>query len=325
MRILSLLWHSVESDSIHNEYNYGLNPTKSLFNEQIKFIVDKYTPISIFDFANISEDNNIIKTFYKPPVLLGFDDGFKNVINFALPVLNNFEIPAILYVIGKSILNKDFVPWYLEIEHMARKTKKKTIRFDKILYDPKNKNEKISLINYLTARYKELRSENKRRTFLINLSKIFEVERPLQSHLDEDLHLVTKEDLKDLGTDSLLTISSHSMTHNPLANLTRQEQAFELEQSNLILSKNCLSYYPVIAYPNGSFNDDTINIAKKFYKFGFAVFFGSSYNNLFKYPRISIHSYNVKRLEYVLSFLRLNVLLPLKKLSYYTGLQKIGK
>jgi hypothetical protein len=207
---------------------------------------------------------------------------------------------------------------------LVRKSNKKALKYNGNRFELKKKNEKISLIKYLTVRFKECKSEDERKAFLKSLSKIFEIERPFRSNLDEDLLLVTKEDLSALGKESLLTISSHSMTHIPLANLNREEQTYELEKSNLILSENCSSYYPVIAYPNGSFNEDTIDIAQKFYKFGFAVFFGSSYNNLFKYPRISIHSYNAKKLEYVLSPLRLNLLLPLKRFSYYTGLRKTG-
>jgi peptidoglycan/xylan/chitin deacetylase (PgdA/CDA1 family) len=324
MKILSLLWHSVKNDFINQEYHYGSNPTQSIFKEQIKFIVDNYTPISIIDFANILEQNISPKVYSKPPVLLGFDDGFKDVLKYALPVLNTFEIPALFFIIGKTIIDKDFVPWFIEIKYLVRKTQKKTILYNNTTFELSTKNQRFALMNFLSAAFMNYKRESDRQTFMENLSELFDIERPLKSHLDEDLILADKEDLIALGSDSLLTISSHSQTHNILANLSRQEQIFELENSNLLLSDNCPSYYPAISYPNGSFNHDTTDIAQQFYKFGFATLLGSSYRNFFKYPRIILKSYNVERLKYVLSPLRLNLIHPVKKFLYKFRLRKIS-
>jgi peptidoglycan/xylan/chitin deacetylase (PgdA/CDA1 family) len=324
MKILSLLWHSIESDSINPDDNYGGNPTQSLFKEQMEFIVENYTPISIIDFANISEDNNSLRSYTKPPVLLGFDDGFRNVINYALPILNKFEIPALFFIMGETIINKDFVPWFIEIKHLVRKTQKKAITYNDEKFELSIKNQRFALINFLNSIFMNYKRESSRQTFLENLSELFEIERPLSDHLDEDLILANEEDLSALGSESLLTISSHALTHKILANLSRQEQIYELEKSDQLLKEHCKSYYPVIAYPNGSFNEDTIDIAQKNYKFGFALFLGSSYNNFYKYPRINIQSYNTERLKYVLSSLRINLLLPIKKILHNSGLRKIG-
>ena len=323
MKVLSLFWHSVEPDSINPEYLDGSNPTQSVFREQIEFIVDKFTPISIYDFMNISEHNRLLKSYAKPPVLLGFDDGFKNVINCALPILQEFRVPALFFVIGEILINSDFVPWYVEMKHLIRSTKKKNVVFKDISVDINSKQGRGELAHYFYRSYRDCKVEEDRQRLLISFAGSLNVDRPTNaSMLDDDLQFVSKQELSDLDSASLLTVVSHAMTHQFLASLTFEEQTYELEQSNLLLSKYCPSYYPVISYPGGSFNKDTLNIAKHIYKFGFATFPGSSYNNFYAYPRTGIKYDTVKELNYILSPLRLNLLLPIKQVLHKIGLRE---
>ncbi len=313
MKILSLYWHSVEPDSINPEYIDGSNPTASIFRDQIKFIVNKYTPISIFDFMKIIENKNLIRSYAKPPVLLGFDDGFKNVIDQALPVLSEFKIPAVIFVIGEILKNPDFVPWYVEMIHMLRKTKKKTVIYDNVTIDLVSKKGRTLLRNLFEASFKALKFDDDRQRLLTKIVGLLEVERPRASELDDDLRFVCKEDLSDFFSTSLLTVASHAMTHRNLASLTYEEQVYELEQSDSLLKEHCPSYYPAISYPDGSFNKDTVSIAKGIYKSAFALLENSSYSNLYAYSRIGVGHDTVQELVHATSFVRLNFLLPVKR------------
>ncbi len=323
MKILSLFWHSVESDSINPEYLDGSSPTESMFREHIKFIVNKYTPISIVDFMEIAENKRLIKSYTKPPVLLGFDDGFKNVVDLALPVLNEFKVPAMLFVIGEILNNPDFVPWYVEIKHLIRKTKKNTVIYDNVKVDLVSKKGRKLLMPLFAASFKALKYEDDRQRLLTNFASLLGLERPMATDLDDDLRFVCKEDLSSLGRDSLLTVASHAMTHRNLASLTYEEQVCELEQSDLLLKEHCPSYYPTVSYPDGSFCTDTIGIAKRIYKSAFATFLGSSYCDLYAYTRLCIGFDTVQELAYTTSFVRLNFLLPIKRFLNNIGIRKI--
>ncbi len=323
MKILSLFWHSVESDSIDPEYLDGSNPTASMFRDQIKYIVNKYTPISIVDFMKITEKRNLVYSFEKPPVLLGFDDGFKNVIDQALPVLNEFKIPAVFFVIGEILKNPNFVPWYVEMKHLIRKTKKKTVINDNVKTDLVSKKGRTFLMRHSTASFLSLRSESDRQRFLTNFASLLGIERTMVFELDDDLRFIDKENLSNLSSTSLLTVASHAMTHRYLTSLTYEEQVYELEQSDFLLKEHCPSYYPTVSYPLGFFNTDTIEIAKRIYKSAFAVYTGSSYRNLYAYPRIGIGHCSVQELTYTINPIRINYLLPVKRFLHNTGIRKI--
>jgi peptidoglycan/xylan/chitin deacetylase (PgdA/CDA1 family) len=294
-----------------------------MFRDNLKLIVDKYTPISISEFVEITNNRDLIRSYIKPPVLLGFDDGFKNVITQALPILDEFRIPAVFFVIGEILRNPEFVPWYVEFKHLIRRTEKRQINYGDLPIDLLSPQDHVKLLHLFEASFKACRSESDRQRLLMELDDLLGVGRPVASDLDDDLRFVTNEDLAALASSSLLTVASHAMTHRHLDSLTHEEQVTELEQSDALLRKVCPSYYPVISYPGGCFSADTIAIAKRIYKAGFAVFLKSSYRNRYGYPRICINRASVQELAYILSPIRLNCLLPLKQFLHVAGIRRV--
>ena len=323
MKLLSVFWHKIESDSIPHEFLDGANPTASMFKNHINYLVENYTPISISEFSKVVTSRNLYRSFAKPPVLLGFDDGFRSVITNGLPILNAFKVPAVFFVLGEILKNPDFIPWFVESKHLMRKTGKRVFDYGNVRIDLSVQQDWFRLRHLFFVSYRACRSEPERQNLLTDLAELLEVGRPVASDLDEDLRFVTKEDLAALRSSSLLTIASHAMTHRYLDSLTYEEQVSELEQSDALLREHCPSYYPVISYPGGAFSADTIAIAKRVYKSGFAVFLGSSYRKRYAYPRIGIDQDSVQDLAYRISPTRLNYLLPLKRFLHMIGIRRV--
>lgn len=319
-RILSVFWHSVESDSFSPDRVY---PTEHLFREHIKFLVANYTPISILDFLEIHEQKRSNDSYKKPPLLLGFDDGFKNVIHRALPILEEFRAPAVFFVIGAVLRNPYFVPWYVEVRHLIRRTTKKTLVYRGATLDLAGQPNVMHLRSLFAASFLACRSESDRQTLLQNFADSLGVTRPQAHDLDEDLQFVNGKDLAALPSSSLLTVASHAMTHRDLGILSDEEQVEELEVSDSLLRVQCPSYYPVIAYPNGSFNSKTLSIARRIYKAGFAVLLGASYRNPYAYPRIGIENDSVGEVAYAVSSKRRNYILPVKRFLHVTGIRPL--
>jgi peptidoglycan/xylan/chitin deacetylase (PgdA/CDA1 family) len=318
MKLLSFFWHSVDPDTIDSDYMDGTNPTASLFREQVEFLRARYTPVSPFEFLEAAKK----KTFYtKPPVLLGFDDGFKNVLTQALPVLEEFRIPAVFFVIGQIIKDPNFVPWFIELKHLIRTAEKTLVVFSDLRFDLTSREDCARLANFFDISLRACRSEVARQMLLSTLANTLGLNRPVAADLDADLRFVNKEDLANLGAESFLTVASHAMTHRYLTSLTYEEQVAELHESDALLRKYCPSYLPIIAYPGGAVNADTISIAKTIYHAGFAVLLGSSYDNYYAYPRLGINYDTVQDLSYVVSPLRLNCLLPVKRILYTFGIE----
>src|SRR5262245_5744045 len=241
-KIICICWHSVDSDSTNPESVDGSNPTLSQFREQIGFLTEYYSPISIRQFVELSENPSLLGVYKKPPILLTFDDGFKNVIDQALPVLSEFGVPASFFVIGQIIKNPDFVPWYVEGTHMLRRTPKTTVIYQGTTLNPRSQEGRAKLMHLFYGAFQASHRHAQSETTLFDLSELLAVKRPGAGDLDPDLRLVNADDLTKLGASSLLSIGSHAMTHRFLNNLSYTEQVFELEQSQLLLSKISPSY-----------------------------------------------------------------------------------
>jgi peptidoglycan/xylan/chitin deacetylase (PgdA/CDA1 family) len=319
-KILSVFWHSVDGHSAGPD---GTNPTVSLFREHIRFFRQNYTPISAPEFLRIYRDRRLSRFYDKPPVLLGFDDGFKNIIRHALPVLEELKVPALFFVIGEILRNPDFVPRYIEVKQLLRRARGKQFVYDGTKIDLSLPQDGIKLRRLFGASLRACNLESDRQKLLNNLAALLGVDRPKGSDLDEDLKFVDIKDLVGLTSSSQLTLASHAMTHRYLATLTDEEQVYELEQSDLLLREHCQSYYPVIAYPGGSFNAATIAIAKRTYEGGFSTFLGT-YQNLYAYRRICLGHNSVQELAYAISRKRLNYILPIKRLLHITGIRPLG-
>ena len=323
-RVLTVFWHTVESDSIPDDYRDGSSPTVSVFTQQIRFLREHYTPISIDEFLDMVDGRGPMRHFAKPPILLGFDDGFKNVIVNALPVLREYEAPATLFVIGESLRDPGFVPWFIEATHLLRKTNHRQLQYGTDIVDLDDPRACAAFKRKLEGSFRACKSQSERNRLLFELSTSTGLSRPRASELDDDLRLIGKEDLKVLDLTSPLSIGSHAMTHRHLGSLTYEEQRAEAEQSDAILRERCpAAYRAVIAYPGGSCNRDTLAIAQTIYRAGFAVLLGSSVRNRYAYPRVGISGQTVPELAYLLSERRLNYILPIKRLLHTTHLRRM--
>lgn len=315
-KIICICWHSVEPDSINPEFLDGSNPTVSLFREQIRFVIQRYTPISIRQFMDLSKNRSLLTSYKKPPVFLSFDDGFKNVIDLALPVLNEFGVPASFFVIGQVLEDPNFVPWYIESTQLLRRTSKTSIVYRNTTLDLTSQVGRRGLRHLVYGVFQACQTHVEFERSLNDLSELLGVKRPVARDLDTDLRFVNGDDLAKLGASSLLNVGSHAMTHRFLTNLSRKEQRIELEQSQILLSNITASYFPAFAYPGGCFNADTVAIAKDTYKCAFGLFYGSSYRSIHMYPRVVIGADTPSHLAYAIGPLRLTYLRPLMRLVH---------
>jgi peptidoglycan/xylan/chitin deacetylase (PgdA/CDA1 family) len=271
----------------------------------------------------MSENEDSTLCYGKPPVLLGFDDGFRTVIVNGLPILAQFNAPAIFFVVASVLKDPDFVPWFVEVRHILRKAKHKQIVYRGVDLDLTCRQDIMRVRRVLERNVRACRSEDERQRLLTAFATVFGVRRPIAAELDQDLRLVTRGDLGQLDGSPILAVGSHAMTHRHLADLSYEDQQYELSQSDSILREHSQVYCPVVAYPSGSFNATTVGIARDIYKAGFGVFLGSSYRNRFAYPRVGLGQHSAGEVAYVLSSVRLNWLLPIRKWLHVTGLRRV--
>jgi glycosyltransferase involved in cell wall biosynthesis/peptidoglycan/xylan/chitin deacetylase (PgdA/CDA1 family) len=213
---------------------YFHNPSKALFEKIMKWLIDNE-----YKFISIKELDYFIhhKVSTKKLVFICFDDGWRGNISL-LESIEKHKIPVTLFVQTDAVNEGNFWWEYALINGQQKYSGIDEIPEFKGLPDRILK-EKISIL---------------KTKFILKRSSI------------------TLEELKKINKSELVTIGSHTITHPILTNCSYESQSYELMESKRILGQWLNREIEYIAYPNGDYNDDTIEIAEKCgYKLGFTT------------------------------------------------------
>lgn len=82
------------------------------------------------------------------------------------------------------------------------------------------------------------------------------------------------EQIKEISNSGLVSIGSHTVSHNKLATLSNDQIESELQESKEYLENLLGKEIKTICYPSGSYNSDVLNIAKKHYTYGLTTING---------------------------------------------------
>jgi peptidoglycan/xylan/chitin deacetylase (PgdA/CDA1 family) len=259
----------------------------ALFDKCIQYISKKYKVVLIEDLVF----SDAIKSKHKYATIM-FDDGYKDNIEFAAPILKKYNCKASFYVVTDCIDN-NLPTWTHILEYLFQFTKKAEINidFDFLPVELRTKNlptpeERINYVSKLKPFLKKL-SHHDRNLVL---------QRVNATYSDATLPnlMMNWSDLETLKNEGHY-IGSHTITHCMLGTMSNEEDVkFELLTSgNKIKEK--LGYFPLsISYPVGSYNERTKILAKEAgYKLGLAVkqnIYNPNKDDLFEISRIELYN-----------------------------------
>lgn len=181
VRIPILLYHYVEyvkdeGDTIRK----SLNITPYTFEQEIKTLKDAgYKFITLADLANFLDNKS---TLPAKPVILTFDDGYRDFYTDVFPILKKYQVKVTVYVVP-NFLNK-----------------------------PNN---------------------------------------------------LDTWQIKEMIVSNLVEVGSHTMNHAYLSDLPLARVKYEVEESKKYLEKSLRISVTTFAYPNGTFDNQVIDVVKK--------------------------------------------------------------
>lgn len=164
------------------------------------------------------------------PVLITFDDGDVSVYDIGLPILKKYKLPSVMFVIT-SLIDSDNSFWCRWVEKALQE-------------QGKSYSEARSKVNEL----KKMPNES-RMKYLNRLKPTFSLQ-------------LTKKDLGTMQND-LMFIGNHTHSH-PMVNMcTREELKNELIKSRSSFEERELPGYPIFAYPNGNWDEQSEMVLKE--------------------------------------------------------------
>ncbi len=259
--LLILLFHGV----VENENAFGVrNYNKKHISIQkferslINLLKNGGTPIDtsqMYGFLNG-------KLRIKKPFLVTFDDGFKNNLTIAAPILQDLGIPWILYLTEDFVM-KNEMSWVDVIDSLVENTDRTNLIYDQIEYSLETVYLKINFLNYIRNKYKNQYFSYSQ---LINQLKLI-LKVTKENRVDEIDEKLTFAECCLLKNKYCVELGAHTKTHRVLGNLNADEQYEEIVSSTRFL-KEITGCNPInFAYPEGhdkAFNATTLKLLEEF-------------------------------------------------------------
>lgn len=203
-------------------------------------------------------------------MVITFDDGYRNNITHALPILKKYNIPATIFLTTGAIENREPF-WFDRLDYVLQKTNvdglEVRVAEDKqIVLEAKDRETlKRSYKTFRDLAKSKQKDDLRMREQIDTVIEMLEVKSGISYtnifETDEWGGILTWEEIRNIK-EELLTFGSHTVDHIRLG-LVDKETAFDqLERSKRMIEKHLGKPCLYICYPNGSYNRETIEIAK---------------------------------------------------------------
>ncbi|MFM1815427.1 MAG: hypothetical protein RLZ98_2122 [Pseudomonadota bacterium] len=208
-------------------------------------------------------------------ILLTFDDGYRDNLDIAVPVLQSLDASAIFFLVTSYLDRPSVVTWWDRIAWLTRRCvdRKVTVTVPEPLTLEINSNNVEWAASEMLRRARE------------NASRLDELIDELRTaagcdcdngEIAQFMSWHEASQLQDAG----MTIGLHTHSHRILSSLSEDEQARELIHSRNMMQERLGVDCRIIAYPVGTraaFTDATKRIARECgYRYAFSFYGGSN-------------------------------------------------
>ena len=234
------------------------------------------------------------RDFKKRFVCLTFDDGYRDLLQFAYPVLKKNEVPFALYV-PTGFADRIGEIWWVALERIIARNNRVGLYIDgdERHFDCATDAEKKHIYEQLYWWLRSLKTEEELRGVIRDLCLRYGVD--MKAICDE--LCMSWEDIAELSFDPLVTIGAHTVNHPILKKTSDRVARSEMEMSRAVI-ETAIGIRPEhFAYPVG---DPTAADSREFAiagELGFktavttrpGVLFPEHREHLMALPRISLN------------------------------------
>jgi len=241
--------NTIGCDSIH---------ATSIFERHMELIARRFNAVSLDDVALFLQGD---KTLPRRAVAITFDDGYKDNIRFAAPILNRFGIPGTFYVLVDAV-DRSNAPWYCRLRHAFWKARNPQWTDPSgVVHDlTDTRARQAAFIDAAGICAKS--SAPAREELVQNATRSLEPEPfPNESDL-----MMTWDDARTLAKSGHI-VGSHTMTHPNVAQVSAGDARHELADSKLKLETELGGPVKHFSYPHPAldpqWNESTLQITEE--------------------------------------------------------------
>jgi len=181
-----------------------------------------------------------------PSIIVTFDDGYKDFLTDAYPILVKYGIPATLFVTS-DFVGSTLPYWWDEISSYIKQKKAKFLNIDGIgKFELSSLNSKMRAIEVIADKLTHL-DEGKRRQAVSAIRRKLEAKKSTEF---KSQHYLTWEDLRQIGRTNF-EIGAHTRSHPNLLRLSDKKLVKEIVESKNDIEKEIKRPADLFAYPYG--------------------------------------------------------------------------
>jgi peptidoglycan/xylan/chitin deacetylase (PgdA/CDA1 family) len=182
-------------------------------------------------------------------VCITFDDGYKDTMRWAAPLLKQYEMPWALYI-PTSFPDRLGELWWLALEYVIARNERIGMVINGVqqYFECRSTGEKRELYDAVYAYLRSMKSEDEVRRTVRDLAATYRVDIP---EICRDLCMDWQE-IAQLAEDPLLTIGAHTVNHMMLKKVADEASVrAEMEMSRSVLEAALGTRPQHLAYPVG--------------------------------------------------------------------------
>jgi peptidoglycan/xylan/chitin deacetylase (PgdA/CDA1 family) len=227
-----------------------------------------------------------------PAVALTFDDGFRNNVEVAAPILRKYNVPALFFVCSRHAEAGKYL-WFVYLNALRRCFKWKSFKLRGELMEMSG-GRRDATVDRLGGWLRELKPYPAAMYRVIDdeLPPLAEFVSPEQRR--DEFDGLPAEEIEELGADPLFTLGAHTVDHPHLSKCELNEAKWQITTNRIWLQAISKKPCEYIAYPSGDYNGETIQCCKEAgLQMGFAVAPKLKVAERWETPRIGIYSPSV--------------------------------
>jgi peptidoglycan/xylan/chitin deacetylase (PgdA/CDA1 family) len=288
-KVAVLMYHGVTD----KEINCWTQLPLEKFKRQMKFIGQYYHPISLEIGVDILK---IKKAEIKYPMIVTFDDGFKNNRTIAYPILKKYQIPATIFL-TTSFVDKTGpyggLLWTDYILMLLRNSKTPEFELADIglgKIDLSSMEKRHLAKERICGKLKKIGSDEKNAAIKAISEKL---DWGISEHDYAIFEGLNWDDINTLAKEGLIDFGAHTINHEILSRLEKDKAILEIKGSKDAIEKRIGKKVATFAYPNGTradFTHETKAIAQEYFDCALTTIEGLNQTgcNLYEIKRINI-------------------------------------
>ncbi len=288
--LLVVMYHDVLTPGFDEDHPvFGMSVSTDVFASQLEYIRSRHNAVSLQQVLSWLSG---VGELPQRPALITFDDGHRNNLTNAVPILSKMGMSAVFFVVTEMI-GKCCPTWYEDIYmRIMSSTEASLALLDGSVHSLADAAAKVRACDAFFDLCRKLDGDRQKEQ-VRRLESTLEPAPEFPNHR-ERFEFLREDDLAQLVQNGF-HVGSHALSHPILSTLADEQAAREIEESRRRLESIIGSRVESFAYPFGDWNfdykrRDADSVKRAGYSIGFAGNSGfvSRTTDRFNVPRMGI-------------------------------------